>query len=618
MNAPRHHTPHKREQWVQRFYNPTVLWVHPAQNVPHRALLVSNTSGKFQLHAHDFVSGFSRQLTRKSQGALLGSISPDGRFVFFLDDRRGDEHGHFMRISFAGGRKVDITPSLPPYYSYEVSVGDQGDVLCFSASIGDTNKVYLVPFAPNGKPRTPHLLYESSRFIQGTIMSPDGSLTCIAVLCESSTTVSEVLIFNNTTGKVVYEFTGIKGSFIPHAFSRHASEPLLLGLANTGGSYRPVLLYPAKKTIKEVQGGMFKGDVFAMGWIEHEQKLLLCDVYKARHRLFLYDLGKRNAKRIGPMTGSFDLFFNSVATLPDNSLLVRWHSFGVPPRILKLRAPTYRKTTELYAPMPAPKLKSTFESVEFRSSDDTPVQMWVARPHASNNARPFVMAIHGGPHGVVGDEFSPEAQAWLDRGFGYCAVNYRGSIGFGKEFEEGIYGNPGTWEVEDVVAARNWLVKKGLADPERIILSGWSWGGYVALLALGKYPNAWAGGIAGTPIADCVPQYEDEPAFFRATDRKLFGGTPAQVPETYARSSPITYIKHIQAPILILHGESDVRCPPRQIVHFERALKAEGKPITVRRFLSGHAGEFANTKIRVSNVKAALDFANGLKVRELV
>lgn len=596
-----------KEHWEQRFYDRTILWMNPALNAPHRAILVSNSSGKFQLHSYDFITKFSRQLTKKSQGMLFGSISPNGEYIFYLNDLGGSEHGHFMRVPFAGGHATDITPSLPQYYSYEVSVNNTGNLLCFSASIENKNKVYLVPFDSKGSPLTPRLLYESIKSIQGSIMSPDGKFTCISLSSSETKTISEVLIFDNITGNIIYE-SNIKGSYTPHAFSKKSSELEILGLSNASGSYLPILLYPKNKTFKEIKNSFFKGDIFIMGWIEDEQKLLLCDVYQAKQRLLFYDLKKHNIKIIGPNSGTFDLFFNSVAILPDESLLVRWHSFETPPQILKLHYPSYKKVTNIYSPISTVKINSIkFESVSFRSSDGKKVQMWIARPKAKNS--PFIIDIHGGPHGVVGDEFSPKAQTWLDNGFGYCAVNYRGSIGFGKEFTEDIYGNPGKWEVEDIVAARNWLVKKGLANPERIILSGWSWGGYVVLLALGKYSNLWAGGIAGTPIADCILQYEDEPAFFQALDQKRFGGAPTKVPNIYKRSSPITYAKNFKAPILILHGENDVRCPPRQIVHFEKILKKEGKKIIVKKFSSGHAGEFANTKIRVSNIKAALDFA---------
>ncbi|MBT9148510.1 MAG: Dipeptidyl aminopeptidase BIII [Syntrophomonadaceae bacterium] len=236
--------------------------------------------------------------------------------------------------------------------------------------------------------------------------------------------------------------------------------------------------------------------------------------------------------------------------------------------------------------------------------------MWIAQPKGVKHP-PFIIDVHGGPHGVISDEFSPEAHAWIENGFGYCAVNYRGSIGFGKKFERKIYGNPGYWEVEDIVAARNWLVRNNYANPKHITLYGWSWGGYVTLLAMGTYPALWSSGISGVGIADCLLQYEDEPAYFKAQDEERFRGTPETARSRYLRSSPITYVNHIQSPLLILHGENDVRCPPRQMKRFIDALEKNKKSFNVEWFKSGHVGGFTDTNLRVRLINKVIRFALG-------
>jgi dipeptidyl aminopeptidase/acylaminoacyl peptidase len=110
---------------------------------------------------------------------------------------------------------------------------------------------------------------------------------------------------------------------------------------------------------------------------------------------------------------------------------------------------------------------------------------------------------------VKTERFSPLSQAWLDHGFAYLRINYRGSPTFGRAFQEQIWGNPGHWELEDPVAARAWLVDRGIARAERILLTGWSYGGYLTRLPLGKRPDLWAGGMAGIAIADWTLDYED-------------------------------------------------------------------------------------------------------------
>jgi len=203
---------------------------------------------------------------------------------------------------------------------------------------------------------------------------------------------------------------------------------------------------------------------------------------------------------------------------------------------------------------------------------------------------PAIVQAHGGPNVVTADSFSASVQAWLDNGFAVLSVNYRGSTTFGREFEEAILGRPGYWEVEDLVAAHRWLVTQGLADPARVFIEGWSYGGLLALLALGKYPTLWAGGVAGVAIGDCVAAYEDSPAWLQRGIARRFGGTPEEQPVAWAEGSPITYAERLTAPVLVIQGRNDARCPPRQMERYAARLEALGKPIDIHWLDTGHVG----------------------------
>ena len=129
----------------------------------------------------------------------------------------------------------------------------------------------------------------------------------------------------------------------------------------------------------------------------------------------------------------------------------------------------------------------------------------------------------------------------------------------------------------------------GTVDPERVVVEGWSWGGYLALLAAGTQPQRWAAALAGVPVADYLAAYADEMEPLRAFDRALFGGSPEQVPEVYRASSPLTYVAAVAAPVLVLAGENDPRCPIRQVENYLSALADTGRvPYEVSRFDAGH------------------------------
>jgi dipeptidyl aminopeptidase/acylaminoacyl peptidase len=138
------------------------------------------------------------------------------------------------------------------------------------------------------------------------------------------------------------------------------------------------------------------------------------------------------------------------------------------------------------------------------------------------------------------------------------------------------------------------------------VLSGGSWGGYLTLLGLGTQPESWSVGVAGVPVADYVAAYEDEMENLRAFDRSLFGGTPEEVPERYRLSSPLTYVDSLRAPVLVLAGENDPRCPIRQIENYLDRLAARAATFEVYRFDAGHGSLVVEERLR--QVEAELDF----------
>jgi dipeptidyl aminopeptidase/acylaminoacyl peptidase len=250
--------------------------------------------------------------------------------------------------------------------------------------------------------------------------------------------------------------------------------------------------------------------------------------------------------------------------------------------------------------------------------DSVPVEdAWVTGPggdvHAliskPGGAGPFptVFDIHGGPAAYDQDAFSADTAAWVDHGFAVVRVNYRGSSGYGSGWRDAIEGRPGLVELEDIKAVRDWAVSSGLADPSRLVLTGGSWGGFITLLGIGTQPADWSVAIGIVPVADYVAAYEDEMEALQAFDRSLFGGSPAEVPDRYTASSPITYVEQVTAPVLVMAGENDPRCPIRQVDNYLARLRELGKEHEVYRYDAGHGSLVVEERIR--QMAATIDFA---------
>jgi dipeptidyl aminopeptidase/acylaminoacyl peptidase len=205
--------------------------------------------------------------------------------------------------------------------------------------------------------------------------------------------------------------------------------------------------------------------------------------------------------------------------------------------------------------------------------------------------------------------------AWVEAGFVVVEVNYRGSTGYGSGWRDAIEGRPGLTELDDVAAVFDHCAAVGLIDPDRCVVEGWSWGGYLALLAVGTQPQRWAAAVAGVPVADYATAYADEMEQLRAFDRALFGGSPSERPDVYRDASPLTYVDRVRAPVLVLAGENDPRCPIRQVDNYLEALAARPDArYEVTRFDAGHGSLVVSETLE--QVATEIDFTRRALGRE--
>ena len=130
-----------------------------------------------------------------------------------------------------------------------------------------------------------------------------------------------------------------------------------------------------------------------------------------------------------------------------------------------------------------------------------------------------------------------------------------------------------------------------MRKPDAVILTGGSYGGYLTLQTLGKRPELWAGGIAEVAIADWRLMYEDQAETLRGYQRALFGGTPDETAEATRTGSPITYADAVEAPVFIIQGSNDTRCPARQMRVYEQTMQDAGKDISIHWFEAGHGSK---------------------------
>ncbi len=584
--------------WKECFRLPATYNMQIARGDATRGIVNSTMSGKSHMYAWHVPTGELRRLTERSDGVWFGLLSPDGHSIYYLDDQQGDEIGHLVRVPYEGGTPEDITPDLAPYAVpfesdiFGLSLSQDGTTLGFSTATADGFHLYVMALGKASDHSAPRKLYDATKLFVGPRVSSGGELAVLASTEFGEGMQYSLLAFDLASGQIIAKLQDEGSSIIPFMFSPLAGDMRFLTATNRSGYNRPVIWNPRTGERRDIPLPELEGEVFPCDWSSDGKRLLLKQFNQAVPQLYVYDLERGSLKKLAhPVYGDI----GNALFGPAGEIYLSGDDSTHPTQFVSLDEKTGEQTRVVLASAEPPS-GHALSSITFPSSDGQMIQAWLAVPEG-NGPFPTIMETHGGPDAVATSGFSPSAQAWLDHGFAYITVNYRGSTSFGREFQEKLWGNPGHWEVEDMVAARKWLVENSIAHPRQVFTTGWSWGGYLTLLALGKYPDLWAGGMAGVAMADCVLNWEDEAETLKAYDVTLFKGTPAEQPELYRSASPITYAEQVQAPILIIQGRNDTRCPPRQVEVYETKMKALRKDIEVHWFDAGHVSTDVEQRI---------------------
>ena len=186
---------------------------------------------------------------------------------------------------------------------------------------------------------------------------------------------------------------------------------------------------------------------------------------------------------------------------------------------------------------------------------------------------PLIVDIHGGPTANVYAMFSLETAFWTSRGVGFVDVNYRGSTGFGRAYREKLENEWGIVDVDDAVAAAEYLASVGEVDGDRLAISGGSAGGYTTLAAL-AFRDTFSAGASYYGIADIEMLMGDSHKFESRYETRLLGSDP----EVWRERSPIHSVDQIDVPVALFQGLDDKVVPPNQAVLIAEALEERQIP----------------------------------------
>lgn len=560
--------------WRRRFRAATVTLPGWGRDRPDRALYLSNAGGRHEVYAWDVAAGTHRQVTDRPEGTTTGLLDPRGERIWWFDDSKGNELGRWVVEPFDGGDGETAAADIGPIYGAGLALGI--DFAVIGSAVTGAHRIHLA--RPGEKSE---LLYESPQAAGVGGLSRDEALFVMSH-AEHGDSRNRALRVLTVDGKTIADlWDGPGKGFGPASWSRVRGDRRLLISHERTGVQRPAIWLPEADRVQEIDLDL-PGDVSA-SWYPGGDALLLSHLRRGRTELYRYDLATGSLLRIEVEDG----LISGARVRPDGEL---WYSITRASHPAQVRSASGQVLLDPPGE-PAP------PGVAYQDVDVGDVHALLARPSAQA-PYPTVFQVHGGPAGMDAHMFSPSVQAWVDHGYAVVLVNYRGSAGYGKAWRDALVGRLGTTEMEDLVAVRDHLVESGVSDAGRIVLTGGSWGGYLTLFGLGTRPQKWSVGVSIVPLADLFAHYLEQAEPLRQYFRALAGGAPEDVPERFRESSPLTYVEDVRAPLLIMAGENDPRCPIGQVNNYVERLAELGKDFEVYRYDAGHGSMVVEEQIR--------------------
>ncbi len=607
MSAERSHPDHPRapvpdrlfddrdaeSRWRRRFTAVRTSLPHHSRDNADRTCYTSTATGRTEVWCWDVAVDRHTPATERPDGTTIATLSADGSTLWWFDDHDGDEFGSWRGQPFGSGPTSDASrslPDVPPGYPAGLEVGR--DVIVAGFADDDGSRVHL---AVGGGPAS--VVYRHVEDASVGALTTDESIWVLAHTEHGDARYPALRAISVADGRVLAELSDAPGKGLdPLAVSPVAGDQRILVGHERRGRDELLLWDPTTGTATELRLDL-PGDV-AADFTADGAALIVLHTYAGRSTVHRYDLASGRLTELPTARG----VVAAAVARPDGSIWYRWTDGATAAR-LRVLAPD-GTDGELFRPAgdPAPG-SEPLRDVRVDGPGGS-IHAFVATP-GPGGPFPAVFDVHGGPAAADEDAFDANRAAWLDAGFAVVQVNYRGSTGYGSAWRDALTERVGHTELADIAAVHDHLVADGVVDPARTVIAGYSWGGFLTLLALGTQPERWAAGVAGVPVADYVAAYEDEMEPLRAYDRALFGGSPAEVPETYRDSSPLTWVDQVRAPVLVLAGENDPRCPIRQIDNYLEALARRDADYAVYRYDAGHGSGVVAERVRQLSVEIA-------------
>ncbi len=561
----------------------------------------TDRNGHFNIWVVPATGGEPRQVTQIDQRAIHPRFSFDGKWIVFQSDSNGDEIFDVFIVPFEGGEVKNLTRTAKASEHWPAFSPD-GTWLAYCSNEKDAAKFQIV--CRSLKDDSIKTLTQSSTSNYHPMWSPDGKL--LAFTRTDDFTEASVYLYDFAASKESCASPRADERFF-HATAWSPVSKKLLVTSNAFNGFENVatlaipggeIAWLTKGTWPCVSGAFNCDGSFATGSCNTE----------GNTEVFVHNFatGKNESLKVGSGTSTHPFF-----SFTDASRLAYLHETSATPRDIW--------TFDLKAMSPSRITCSTTQGfdaadlcephlVHYPSIDSKRIGAFLYLPFnlEKDGSNPAIVFAHGGPSHQFVNRFSPAIQFFVNNGFTVLAPNYRGSSGYGQEFEDLNNNDWGGGDLQDLVHAAKFLSSTGYIHPRRVAIYGESYGGYLTLMALARTPDTWAAGVDFFGPSNLV-------SFFQGSRKELQAYFTREMGDSQknrgllAERSPIQYAAKIKAPLLVLHGAQDPFVPCFESEQIVGALKTE-KGIVEYQVYGNEGHGFIHRKNRIDATDRAVTF----------
>ena len=570
---------------------------------------VSNMSGRNNLWLVSADGGFPVQLTVSDQRQSAPAWSPDGKWIAYQSDYNGDELWDIFLVSPKTGKIVNLTqtseiaelsPTWSPdgrYVAYEVKANNSAAYEIDVYDMVMREVKHITTGTPQDHANYSPIWSKDGKFI---IYTQDQAKGTDSNIFRADVTTAQSNLLTLHEGEARYSANDISPD------GKH-----LLVTSNAANGYQNVgLLDISTRKISWItkEKWQIRGEEFS----PDGKRLVFRANVDGNEDIFLHDLATGKSTALAAPKGVNQPTGGRSAFSADGSRLLYIHNGPTAPGDLWIfNTATGRSTQLTHSLLAGIRSEDLVEPflVHYPSKDGKwtiSAFLYVPFNMARNGQNAAIVYIHGGPASQTTNSFNRFVQFAVNQGYMVLAPNYRGSSGYGKEFQQANLFDMGGGDLQDVLAGVDWIKGTGHLDPKKIAVMGASYGGYLSMMAVTKAPGVWAAGVPIVPFVNWATEIENEDPELGQSDLATMGD-PVKNKALYDERSPINFVDQIKAPLLLLAGGHDPRCPKSETLQVVDAIKKRGGTVDSKVYENeGHG--FARVENQIDAYKRIADF----------